>query len=220
MSTELTTGSHYHPDMNIQKREEFLKSINVKPDKTEKQAGAEGIPISHLETLLDEVYLGLWQTQNFRTQVVLNEIIGTIDLLVYDPNAKIWICRSGSAAVQIQQASGSAITDIAAKYKNALQKDFPKLETMCLKAAAKRLGKRFGRDLNRKIEDEYSAEYTPQIELNQVIDTLKIKLDKCETIPQLMEVWNEVPNLHDNKHAKKIFNSQKTKINMNGNAGN
>lgn len=217
MEQQLAVNNQFAPDINIQTREAFLKKLNEQPERTETQAGAKGIPISFIETLLDEVYLGIWNTKNFRTQVVVNEIVGTIDLEVFDPTIKTWIHRSGSAAVQIQQASGSAITDIGAKYKNALQKDYPKLESMCLKAACKRLGKKFGRDLNRKFEDEYTEEYTPQLELNEVIADLTKRLDKCLTLNDLLEVWKDCEALHENKQAKKVFNSYKTKINLNAN---
>lgn len=215
MSNEISVNGQFAPDINIQQRESFLKTLNEKPERTEKQAGMDGIPISFLETLLDEVYLGLWNTKNFRYQVITNEIVGTIDLEVFDPSVKIWISRSGSAAVQIQQDANSLITDIAAKKKNALQKDFPKLETMCLKAACKRLGKKFGRDLNRKVEDTYNEEYTPTIELNEVIDSLKAKMEQCTTREALVELWQQNEALHGNKAAGKLFKSYQMKINLN-----
>jgi hypothetical protein len=40
-------------------------------------------------------------------------------------------------------------SDVDAKIKNTLVKDFPHLKAECIKNAAKSLGKYFGRDLNR-----------------------------------------------------------------------
>lgn len=64
---------------------------------------ANYIPISFVETKLDEIYLGLWTTENFQTKVVANEIIGSLDLKVFHPVAKVWLTRVGTASVVIQQ---------------------------------------------------------------------------------------------------------------------
>lgn len=114
------------------------------------------LPVSHIETELDECFLD-WETVNFRWQVVTNEIIGTIELRVLNPITQKWSTKTGAAAVLIRQNSGSSIDDVKAKIKNALEGDFPHLLSDCLRNAAKKLGKRFGRDLNRNFTDEYSA---------------------------------------------------------------
>ena len=158
--------------------------------------------------------MGIWKTDNFRHHVIANEIVGTIDLHVYDPTIKTWITRSGNASVMIRQASGSALTDIGAKIKNGLVMDFPKLSSMCLKAAAKTLGKKFGRDLNRKWEDSYEDIYSQQIELGGVMDEIKEKLLTATSTAQLVAIWNEYPDLHDNTAAKKFFNRQKISISV------
>ena len=199
--------------VNIQARESFIKEqLNSKPEQIEEKDGVETVPISFLENDLDEVYLGLWKTENFRFQVIANEIVGTIDLHVFDPQAKVWLVRSGSAAVLIRQKKDSEITDISAKIKNGLMMDFPKLETMCIKAAAKRLGKRFGRDLNRKFEDEYEMRYTNEIEVDEVRADIEAKFNNCKTKEQLAGVWAEYPNLHNNPRFKKLFSSKKAQL--------
>lgn len=201
-------------NMPIKEREDFLKDLNSKPDRTEKVMGQETIPVSFLETLLDETYLGLWMTENFRFQVIANEIVGTLDLSVFDPVAKCWIKRSGSGAVMIRQSKDSAITDIGAKIKNGLMMDFPKLETMCLKAACKRLGKKFGRDLNRKFEDEYETLYSNKFELEEIRAELEAQLNACKNMDDLIAVWNNYEALQDNPELKKIFNSYKMRFNL------
>jgi hypothetical protein len=214
MGNELTTQLQYQPDINIQNREQFLKSLDEAPKKIDKAQGYETVPISTLEATLDEVYMGIWKTDNFRHHVIANEIVGTIDLHVYDPTIKTWITRSGNASVMIRQASGSALTDIGAKIKNGLVMDFPKLSSMCLKAAAKTLGKKFGRDLNRKWEDSYEDIYSQQIEFGGVMDEIKEKLSTATSTAQLVAIWNEYPDLHDNTAAKKFFNRQKISISV------
>jgi hypothetical protein len=212
MSKEIAIN--YAPTIEVQQREQFLKSLDCEPKKIDKAQGYDTVPISTLEATLDEVYMGMWQTENFRHQVIANEIVGTIDLRVYDPTIKVWLTRSGSASVMIRQSAGSQLTDIGAKIKNGLVMDFPKLSSMCLKAAAKTLGKKFGRDLNRKWEDNYEDVYSQQIEFGGLVEELKEKLSQATNTNDLMAIWNEYPDLHDNSIAKKFFSSYKTKLNF------
>lgn len=200
--------------INIQDREQFIKDrLQARPEKVDNTTGVDTIPISVLENDLDETYMGLWKTDNFRYQVIANEIVGTIDLHVFDPQAKVWLTRSGSAAVMIRQKKDSALTDISSKIKNGLMMDFPKLESMCLKAAAKRLGKKFGRDLNRKFEDSYETTYSDEIAVNEVQAEIEEKMNTCTSVDQLSEIWKQFPDLHTNPRFIKIFSSKKAKLN-------
>lgn len=115
------------------------------------------LPISYIQTTLDEIFPGTWYDENFKSSVIGNEIVGQIDLVVMHPITGQWIRHTGAAAAMIRQTSGAQITDINAKIKNALEGDYPHLASDCLKNAAKKLGKAFGRDLNRKFEDTFSA---------------------------------------------------------------
>ena len=212
MTQELVTNDFY---AKINEREQWLKNLNSAPEQTQKNNGFDTIPISVLETMLDEVYLGAWQTSNFRTQVIANEIVGTIDLQVFDPQLKVWLNRSGSAAAMIRQHKDSAITDIGAKLKNGLMMDYPKLESMCLKAACKRLGAKFGRNLNRKFEDEYETLYSNESELDGVKYILEGQLKECKTISDLTAVWGNFKEYHDNPRLRAAFNSRKLKLQHN-----
>lgn len=211
MSQELTHNEQ-RPAFAIKDREDFMKRLDEKPNRTEKQNNVDSVPISFLEHELDEVYMGLWSTTNFRYQVIANEIVGTLDLSVFDPSAKMWLHRSGSAAVMIRQKSGAELTDISSKIKNGLQMDFPKLESMCLKAAAKKLGKRFGRDLNRKFEDEYDNIYTQEIEFAEVKDDVLKELKESNDMDALKTIWAKYPDMHENKKFKAAFTSRKTQL--------
>ena len=146
---------------------DFVNSLlNAAPKESEIKinklaSNSKYLPVSFIEMTLDEIFGGLWQTKNFTSQVVANEIIGTIELGVFHPILREWIWRTGAGAVMIQQKSvengGSGdITRIADKIKNTLVKDFPHLKAECLKNAARSLGKVFGRDLNRSFEDQYT----------------------------------------------------------------
>lgn len=118
---------------------------------------ADFLPVSFVEMELDECFFGMWQTENFRSQLIANEMVGQLDLKVFHPVAKCWMTRTGVASVQIQQKKDTTIDTIGLnKIKNTLVKDYPHLKAECLKNAAKSFGKRFGRDLNRKDVDMYN----------------------------------------------------------------
>ena len=119
------------------------------------------LPISFMEMTLDEIFFGLWQTKNFNSKVVANEIIGELELWYFHPVAKTWLCRIGAGAVQIQMVSkekgGSGdITNIRDKIVNTLSKDYPHLKAECFRNACLSIGKSFGRDLNREFDDQYN----------------------------------------------------------------
>jgi hypothetical protein len=140
---------------------------------------------------LDEMFFGLWQTENFKSQVVVNEIIGQIDLVVFHPVIKEWIRRTGTGITPIQMQRGSGITEVSKKIHNTLVKDYPHLKTECLKNAAKSFGKRFGRDLNRNFEDNYQP-------------LLKMPEDDPITIgqTQYIETLLGSTNIQDNEQQK------------------
>lgn len=201
------------PQFSIKQQEAFTAKLNQQPLKVDKVQGFDTIPISTVENELDEDFAGLWQIENFRWQVVANEIIGSLDLLVYHPIAHVWLKRSGSASVMIQQDSGAKIDDIGAKKKNALIKDFPKLEIMCIKSAAKKLGEKYGRSLNRKWMDSYEAVYSNELESNEAIEEIGSRMKECKTMEELLAIWNEYPDQHSNIQFKKNFTYYRNSIN-------
>ena len=144
-----------------EKIQNFQKILHKEPPKdeikTNKQANnSQYIPISFLEMKLDELFFGLWSTKGFQSKTVVNEEVGSIELWYFHPTAKTWLCRIGAGAVMIQQRKDSDITDVGAKIKNTMTKDFPHLKAECFRNACLSLGKAFGRDLNREFEDQYN----------------------------------------------------------------
>jgi hypothetical protein len=136
----------------IQSIEKYMMFLNDAPKKFEVNKlarGAKYVPIGEVEKTLDELYLGLWSTENFNYQVVANEIVGSIDLKVFHPITQTWITRIGAAAVQIMVQKDQP-AEMQYKIKNALETGFPKLKAECVKNAARSLGVIFGRNLNRK----------------------------------------------------------------------
>lgn len=144
-----------------EKIQNFQKLLHREPIADEirinKQANnSQYIPISFLEMKLDEMFFGIWSTKNFQSKTIVNEEVGSIELWYFHPTAKAWLCRIGAGAVMIMQKSGSEITDIGAKIKNTMTKDYPHLKAECFRNACLSLGKSFGRDLNREFEDQYN----------------------------------------------------------------
>lgn len=209
---QVTLSKQFEP--SIQGLENFMQRMNQEPSKVDKAQGFDSVPIDTIETELDEDYAGLWETENFRWQVVANEIVGSIDLKVFHPVARVWLKRSGAAAVMIQQEKGAAIDDISKKYKNTLVKDFPKLEVMCIKSAAKKLGQKYGRSLNRKWMDSYDPIYSQEIEAGEAIDEVGERMKACKNVNELVAIWNEFPDLHNNPNFKKTFTSYRSQLNL------
>lgn len=155
------------PDDIVQKLVEHSAKVNVNPPKNDvfarndistKKGSYLYIPISFLEMKLDEMFLGMWSTENFQYQAIANELIGSIDVKFYHPIAGTWITRTGAGGVIIRQKKDASITDLSAKIKNALVMDMPHLKAECFRNACVSIGKVFGRDLNREFSD-YFDEY-------------------------------------------------------------
>ncbi|MCF3107279.1 hypothetical protein LL912_00670 [Niabella sp. CC-SYL272] len=120
---------------------------------------AKTLPISFVEMQLDEMFTGLWSTENFKWSVIANEVVGSIDLILIHPVTGREYKRTGAAAIQIMVNKGANPLDINAKKGNALDMGFPKLKAECVKNAAISLGKIFGRDLNRTAADNFNPFY-------------------------------------------------------------
>lgn len=162
------------------KCQQFTEAVNRNPPNESIGATPDGnaatILISHIEMTLDEMFFGLWETLEFKWQVVANEIVGSLQLRVTHPVTGKELQRTGAAAIQImvdatpeefkynaadtkaEQARKKVLRnkwalDVDNKKPGALDMSFPKLKAECLKNAAQSFGKLFGRDLNRKIQD-------------------------------------------------------------------
>lgn len=155
--------------------------------KTNKFAeGAKYVPIERVESKLDFYFPLAWQTKDFQYQVVANEIICSIQLLIWNPYFGDWIQRTGAGAAPIQFEKDTDITYVANKKKNTLGKDFPSAKAEAIKNAAKSLGRTFGRDLNRDVQSE---PYSTFDELQDYIN----KLYECKTGKELSETFKGFP---------------------------
>lgn len=149
------------------KIEQFLVYLNSEPTKTKKDQnkGITYIAISEIETQLDTLFLGQWQTRNVSMLVVGNEFVISLELGVLNPISGQWLWRAGVGACMIRQSKGAAISDIDSKIKNTMEMDAPHAKAQAVKNAALSIGKLFGRDLRRKKEDvsDYTAKFTNSI---------------------------------------------------------
>lgn len=169
--------------------ERFLKLLHRRPAGVARQENFDYIPIDVVETRLDQLFFGLWQTTNFHWSVVSNELIGSIDLQVYHPIAQIWLTKTGAAGKVIMQDKDASILDAGAKKKNALELNFPTLKADCIKNACKSLGSAFGRKLNRKTDRV--EEYTPIIlTLDRIIADTKNRLISAKTLEEVAVIRN------------------------------
>ncbi|MCJ7447951.1 MAG: secretory pathway Sec39 family protein [Bacteroidales bacterium] len=123
------------------------------------------LPISHMEMALDELFFGQWNTENFKWQVISNEVVGSIELSVFHPLTKQWIKRTGATAIQImvdsipaeqkkkmsRQEINSWAVSVDNKKPGALTNGgFAKLKAECFKNACLSFGRYLGRDVNRE----------------------------------------------------------------------
>lgn len=189
--------------------ETFTKALNKKPAvvKTNKfQNNAQYVPISHIQTMLDQMFFGLWQTRNFQYKVIGNEICGSVELHVFHPVTKSWMVRTGAAATQIRQNKGASISDIDAKIKNALEMDVPHLLADCVKSAAKTLGAAFGRDLNRDFSDNYKMLVSKHVQSNVYdISEVRQKIKEIDNMVDLLEYWESNVIWQTDEAIKTIF---------------
>ncbi len=199
MSEEIVKYGSEHPlaIINIDKdilnnsqifQKNFLhkEPLSKEVQKNKQANDSEYLPISFLEMTLDEIFFGLWQTKNFKTEGIANEIVGSLELHYFHPVAKTWLCRVGAGAVQVQMKSlekggDGDITNIRNKITNTLTKDYPHLKADCFRNACLSIGKTFGRDLNRKFDDQYS----PIISTPKAPDVNSLKKQYIELMDKL-----------------------------------
>lgn len=165
----------------------FQEKLNREPDPREFQDTPDGkartLPISFVEMTLDEIFLGQWDTVDFKYQQVFNEVIGSLMLSVVHPVTGGQICRTGAASVVITQDANSTIADFnTTKKKNALDMSFPKLKAECVKNAAQSLGKVFGRDINRKHVDAFKPPLKPLSDDGMLAAIKRLEAGQAETI--------------------------------------
>lgn len=208
----------------LKQLEGFLTLLNKEPNKSELQMNKMAgntlyLPISFLETNLDEMFFGLWKTESFTTRVIGNEIAGELALSVYHPIAEIWITRIGAAATMIRQVKDAGVMEADKKIKNALEMDYPHLKADCFRNACLSLGKSFGRDLNRKFIDSYKAMLSQleagstQPEVKQLPEMMPGSVEWQQGVDYLVNNSTQIDEAFNNLLKKRhISEANKTKM--------
>lgn len=135
----------------------FMAVLNQNPDprQVKKNAFANNsdyLPIQYLESLMDEIFNGLWNLKHKGTQFAGNTVTCDVEIEAFFPTEGVWITRagSGSAMVQIDAQTGMF-------KQKSIEKAYGSALSMSFKNACKRFGNLFGRNLNR--EDEVHQYY-------------------------------------------------------------
>lgn len=207
LSDQLDKANQINEDLRpiIIACEKFSKGLNIAPPKSiiKERQGIKYIPISAIETNLDRMFTGLWQTKNMQWKLIANEIVVSLELHVFHPIAKVWLCRCGVGAAQMRMRSGSKITDIDSKIKNALEMDVPHAKADALKNAAKSFGNLFGRNIGRP--EKQVTNYTTVILDKAETDRIKKEIKLTTNVPQLAKVWARNKKFHSNEIVAEIY---------------
>lgn len=215
----------------------FTNRINQGPDAKAIGATADGnaktIYISHIEMTLDEYFFGLWETENFRWQLISNEVVGSIDLVVTHPVTGLKYRRTGAAAIQImvdavpddlkfnphdtkEQAErrkkdrNQWALDVQNKKPAALDMGFPKLKAECVKNAALSLGKLFGRDINR--DTDKTDTFSPLVKkILEIPEELKAVIEEAE-LEAIGQIWATNKDYQSNPEFLKMLNARKAQL--------
>lgn len=235
MSTQISTteqGANL-PSLTMaqfQGLEQFTKLLNKKPIASSIQKTPDGksdeLPISFVESKLDEIYLRQWGQENVTFTMVANEICCDLILWVIDPVTKLKITRAGTAALPImmdavperlkfkagaeepeekQKQRNMWALDMQNKKPGALKMQRAAVKQLAIKNAAKSLGKAFGRDLNRKHEDTPGDFYQNLAsELGSLTDAKK-ELAAAQYAADFDGIWSRYPELQEDEEFRKNF---------------
>lgn len=178
------------PDKN-----QIVKHPFVKIKKDGKNVPYEYLPISHIQTLLDEFFgWDGWQLGGYETKIVANELVGQITLSVFSERTQSWVSRVGTAATMVRQETNAVLSDYNAKLKNALEADAPHLLADCIKSAAKQFGRVFGRDLGRDKTDVYDPNALENLQDERNPYKYVDALYNCTTNAEFMKLRGECLN--------------------------
>lgn len=167
------------------------------------------LPISFMEMALDEVFFGQWKTEDFKWQVISNEVVGSIQLSVFHPLTKQWITRTGATAIQImvdaipdkikntmtrQEINAWAVSVDNKKAGALTNGGFSKLKAECFKNACVGLGTYFGRDVNRehRADDNLGTIKNPDERKGEIRQVISLKLGENQDADFVQAIATEI----------------------------
>lgn len=179
--------------MNNEKLTQFIKDLNCEPNPNDVKQNDDGsfyIPISIVQSMLDDIFLGHWSFEVTSVEFGRKWARGAGRMEVVNPITGQKIMRSGDAGINLV---------------GNLRIDSPRLEAMILLSCAKKFGKIFGRDLNRTKDDAP----LPIVKLDQKESTTEEKrisalIDDCETTEELSKYKHLVPTSLKKKYESKL----------------
>lgn len=172
---------------------QFTDDLNKEPTTDYIRKNEDGslyLPISHVQSLLDNVFLGHWSFEVTSTVFGRKWARGSGTIEVTHPITKEKIKRSGDAAIHL---TGN------------LRTDSPRLEAMILLSCAKKFGKIFGRDLNRTKDDSP----LPVVKLEKRDSTteegrMKLLIEECDDIHELESYKLLIPESLKKQYQSKL----------------
>jgi len=191
--------------------DDFVKFMASKPLDSEVRINkladnSKYLGVGTIERLLDELFYGIWEISDYKTEVVANEITGIMTLRVFHPVAKTWLSRVGVGAVQIRCKKGEP-PGLGSKFVNALVADYPHLKAECLKNAAKSLGNIFGRNLNRQEDVKYIETLHDKMDIPvELMDELAVEIEVAVNSQQIKTLYDrQKPEHKRNYQFKAMF---------------
>lgn len=160
---------------------------------------ARYLPISFMEMAMDELFFGMWSTEDFRWTVIANEVTATLTVKYLHPVTREWLKRTGVAAIQImvdsipeQEKSTMSkkeinewANSISNKKPAALEMGgFASLKADCFKNAVQSIGRYFGRDVNRLLtaNDYLPTVIDPDERKTELRRQLSEAIDECQDV--------------------------------------
>lgn len=179
--------------MQTKEQQQFTYDLNEDPNTLfikQNDDGSFYLPISHIQSLLDEVFLGHWSFEVRREVFGRKWARGSGVIEVIHPVTKEKIVRNGDAAIIL---TGN------------LRTDSPRLEAMILLSCAKKFGRIFGRDLNRHKDDEPLK--VVRIEKRDVTTEekrMQILIEECDDLQELESYRLLIPEGLKKQYQQKL----------------
>lgn len=179
--------------MNNENLWQFMKDLNRDPNPEHVKQNDDGsfyIPISIVQIMLDEIFLGQWSFVLTETDFGRKWARGSGKIQVVNPVTGQKIVRNGDAGINLV---------------GNLRIDSPRLEAMILLSCAKKLGRVFGRDLNRTKDDAP----LPVVQVDKQTFTteekrIELLIEDCETADELESYKLVIPASLKTKYETKL----------------
>jgi hypothetical protein len=173
--------------------QQFVDDLNSEPSAEHIKKNDDGslyLPISVVQTQLDDIFMGQWNFQVTETFFGRKWARGSGYIEAFNPITQMVVRRNGDAGIIL---TGN------------LRTDSPRLEAMILLSCAKKFGKIFGRDLNRTKDDAP----LPVIKIEKRDPTneekrMEILIDECDDIEELTSYKLLIPETLKKKYESKL----------------